>query len=206
MARGILAKKIGMTQVFDENGKLIPVTVLQAGPCTVTQVKNEITDKYSALQLGFGSAKEKNTSKAEAGHLKKHGLSMFRRLAEFRDVSGEFTEGQVIKADIFSAGEKIKATATSKGKGFQGVQKRYGFGGGRATHGSKFHRAPGSMGAGTTPHHVFKGKRLPGQTGNKTATVTNLKVFQVDAENNILMIKGAIPGPRTGIVKIEAMS
>lgn len=205
MARGIIAKKIGMTQIFDDAGKIIPVTVLQAGPCKVTQVKTVEKENYTSVQLGFESVREKVLTRAELGHLKKGGNEALRILREFRDMGADYEPGSVVKADIFQAGDRVKVTGTSKGKGFQGVQKRYGFGGGRATHGSKFHRAPGSLGAGTYPAKVFKGKRMPGQTGAKTMTATHLEVVLVDADKNLLMIKGAIPGPRTGIVKIEAM-
>ncbi len=205
MARGIIAKKLGMTQIFDDNGKIVPVTVLQAGPCTVTQVKTVESDSYQAVQLGYQPVREKVLSKAELGHLKKCGAGPMRVLSEFRDMGSEMEPGQEIRADIFNVGERVKVTGVSKGKGFQGVQKRYGFGGGRATHGSKFHRAPGSMGAGTYPAKVFKGKRMPGQTGNVTITTKDLEVVIVDAEKNLMMIKGSVPGPRTGIVKIEAM-
>jgi large subunit ribosomal protein L3 len=205
MARGIIAKKLGMTQIFDDAGKIVPVTVLQAGPCKVTQVKTVEKENYTSVQMGFESAREKVLNKAELGHLKKGGNEALRVLREFRDMEGDYEPGSVVKADIFQAGDRVKVTGTSKGKGFQGVQKRYGFGGGRATHGSKFHRAPGSMGAGTYPAKVFKGKRMPGQTGAKIMTTTHLEIVMVDAEKDLVMIKGAIPGPRTGIVKIEAM-
>ena len=205
MARGIIAKKIGMTQLFDENGKLIPVTVLQAGPCTVVQVKTVESDSYSAVQLGFEPVREKTLTKPELGHFKKNQLEPFRVLKEFRDVEMDLQVGQKVTADVFSAGDRVKVTGLSKGKGYQGVMKRHGFGGGRRTHGSKFHRAPGGIGAATYPARVRKGKKLPGQLGNKTTTTTNLKIFKTDSENNILMIKGSIPGARTTIVKIEAM-
>lgn len=205
MARGIIAKKLGMTQIFDDAGKIIPVTVLQAGPCKVTQVKTVEKENYKSVQLGFDAVREKVLSRAELGHLKKSGSEALRTLFEFRDMGDEYQIGTVVKADVFQAGDRVKVTGTSKGKGFQGVQKRYGFGGGRATHGSKFHRAPGSMGAGTTPARVFKGKRMPGHTGTEIMTTTHLQVVLVDAEKNLLMIKGAVPGPRTGIVKVEAM-
>lgn len=205
MARGIIAKKIGMTQLFNEAGKLIPVTVLQAGPCTVTQIKTEESDSYVAVQLGFGVIRDSILNKPEMGHLKKNNLQAFKVLKEFRNTGLELEVGQQVTAEIFEAGEKVKITGTSKGKGFQGVMKRYGFGGGRRTHGSKFHRAPGGIGAATYPGRVFKGKKLAGQTGNKTRTITNLKIFKVDVANNLIMVQGAVPGPRTSILKIEAM-
>lgn len=205
MAKGIIAKKMGMTQFFDENGKVVPVTILQAGPCFVTQVKTKEKDSYEAIQIGFGVSREKLLTKPELGHLKKSGVPAVRFLREFRDTGLDLKEGQEVKPDIFEVGEYVKVTGISKGKGFQGVMKRHGFGGGRMTHGSKFHKAPGSMGASTFPSRVFKGKRLPGHTGSRTSTVTNLKVVHVDMSNSVLMVYGAVPGPRTTIVKVEAM-
>lgn len=205
MAKGIIAKKMGMTQFFDENGKVVPVTILQAGPCFVTQVKTKEKDSYEAIQIGFGLTREKLISKPEQGHLKKSGSPALKVLREFRDTGLNLAEGQEVKPDIFQVGEFVKVTGISKGKGFQGVMKRHGFGGGRMTHGSKFHKAPGSMGASTFPSRVFKGKKLPGRTGGRISTVTNLKVVHIDTSNNMLMVYGAVPGPRTTIVKVEAM-
>jgi len=205
MAKGILAKKIGMTQLYDETGKVLPVTLLQAGPCYVTQVKTKETDNYDAIQLGFDTLREVLLSKAELGHTKKNNIPAVRRIAEFRDFGSELKAGEVVKADIFVPGEKVKVTGVSKGKGFAGVIKRHGFGGGRATHGSKFHRAPGSLGAGTFPGRVFKGVKMPGHAGVKVTSVMNLKVVRVDAENNLLYIKGAVPGSQKAYVRIEAL-
>lgn len=207
MARGILAKKLGMTQVFDESGNMIPVTVLQAGPCVVTQIRTPEKEQYSAMQLAFESVKPEKLSKAEQGHFTKHGVEgAYRHLSEFRDPGMELTVGQVLKADIFTAGDRIKVTGVSKGKGFQGVMKRHGFGGGRASHGSHFHRAPGSLGASSTPSRVFKNTKLPGHTGQIKSSSMNLKVVRVNADENILLVSGAVPGSRTSLVRVEALS
>jgi len=206
MAKGLIAKKIGMSQVFDETGRLVPVTVLQAGPCKVLQVKTAEKDRYSAVQVGFQSVRESILSKAEAGHCKKAGSGFYKYLAEFRNVKEGFEFGQELKADIFAKGDIVKIIGVSKGKGFQGVIKRHGFQGGRKTHGSKFHRAPGSMGSGTYPGRVFKGKKLPGHAGQKNVSLINVKVVGVDPVNNLLFVKGGVPGARTTIVKVEAMS
>ncbi len=203
MAKGIIAKKLGMTRIFDEAGVSVPVTVLRAGPCRVVQVKTAEKDQYSAVQLGFEVVRKKVLNKAELGHQKQF-EAPYRVLREFRD-AGELQVGQELKADVFAAGETVKVTGISKGKGFQGVVKRYGFGGGRATHGSGFHRAPGSLNASTTPARVFKGKKMAGHMGVDQVTVRNLKIFQVDPLENLIFVKGAIPGPRTGYVKIEAI-
>ena len=204
MASGLIAKKIGMSQIFDESGKAVPITILQAGPCKVVQVKTEEKDRYSSVQIGFEAVKESNLSKAEAGHLKKAGNDLFRHLAEFRDPSAEYTQGQEIGPDLFEVGQTVKITGVSKGKGFQGVIKRHGFKGGRATHGSKFHRAPGSLGSGTYPSEVKKGKRMTGHAGSKTVSITRAKIVAVDTANNLLMVRGGVPGANTSIVKIEA--
>lgn len=205
MAKGILARKLGMTQLYDENGKSVPVTILEAGPCTVVQVKTQQTDRYNAVQLAFDPIRPKLLTKPRLHHFTKKELSPFRVLREIRDPEMELTQGQVLKADIFAAGDIVKATGISKGKGFQGVMKRHGFGGGRASHGSAFHRAPGSIGAHTFPAKVWKGKKLPGHGGCLQTTTINLKVMRVDAEKNLILVKGAVPGPRTSFVKIEAM-
>ena len=206
MARGLLARKIGMTNVFDENGKSIPVTVLRAGPCTVAQLKTAEKDNYSAAQLAFEPIRAKLLTKPQLGHLEKKGLQPHRILKEFRDFGMDLEVGQVLKADVFNAGDTVKVSGVSKGKGFAGVMKRHGFGGGRATHGSHFHRAPGSLGATSTPSRVFKGKKLPGHAGVKNTTIINAKIVQVDAENDLLLVKGAVPGARTSLVRIEAQS
>ncbi len=197
MKKAILATKVGMTQIFDENGVLIPVTVLQAGPCVVTQIKTEDNDGYCAVQVGFVDKREKLVNKPQKGHYDKAGVSYKRYLKELKfENASEYEVGQEIKADIFEAGDHIDATAISKGKGFQGAIKRHGQSRGPMTHGSKYHRHAGSNGAASDPSKVFKGKKMPGQMGNKRVTVQNLEIVQVDAENNLLLIKGAVPGPK----------
>ena len=221
MKKAILATKVGMTQIFNnEDGVLIPVTVLQAGPCVVTQVKTVENDGYSAVQGGVGDKKEKivtkdnsgkkaiahrnGVTKAEKGHFDKAGVSGKRYVKEFRfDNAEEYALAQEIKADIFAEGDHIDATAISKGKGFQGAIKRHGQSRGPMTHGSKFHRHAGSNGAASDPSKVFKGKKMPGQMGNKKITVQNLEVVRVDAENNLLLVKGSVPGPKKCLVTIK---
>lgn len=204
MKKGILATKVGMTQIFDENGILVPVTVLQAGPCVVTQIKTEENDGYSAVQVGYMDKREKLVNKPQKGHFDKAGVSCKRFLREFKfENAAEYEVGQEIKADIFQAGDHIDATAISKGKGFQGAIKRHGQSRGPMTHGSKYHRHAGSNGAASDPSKVFKGKKMPGQMGNKRVTIQNLEIVQVDAENNLLLIKGAVPGPRKSMVTIK---
>ena len=204
MKKAILATKVGMTQIFDENGVLVPVTVLQAGPCVVTQVKTADNDGYSAIQVGFGEKKENRVNKPMKGQFAKAGVSCKRYLKEFRFEDAEtYTLGQEIKADIFGAGGKIDATATSKGKGFQGAIKRHGQSRGPMAHGSKYHRHAGSNGACSDPSKVFKGKRMPGQMGGKKITVQNLEIVKVDVENNLLLVKGAVPGPKKSMVTIK---
>ena len=204
MKKAILATKVGMTQIFNENGALVPVTVLQAGPCVVTQVKTEENDGYKAVQVGFVDKREKLVSKPVKGHFDKAGVSYKRYVREFRlENAEEYSVKDEIKADIFAAGDKIDATAISKGKGFQGAIKRYGQSRGPMAHGSKFHRHQGSNGSATTPGRVFKGKGMPGQMGNKQITIQNLEVVKVDTENNLLLIKGAVPGPKKSLVTIK---
>ena len=204
MKKAIVAKKVGMTQIFNEDGVLTPVTVLEAGPVFVTQIKNEYTDGYSAVQVGFGDIREKLVNKPKQGHFAKAGVENKRFLTEFKfDNAEEYELGQEIKVDIFEAGDKIDVTATSKGKGFQGAIKRHGQSRGPMTHGSKYHRHAGSNGAASDPSKVFKGKKMPGQMGNKRVTVQNLEIVQVDAENNLLLIKGAVPGPKKSLVTIK---
>ena len=204
MKKAILATKVGMTQIFDENGVLVPVTVLQAGPCVVTQVKTADNDGYSAIQVGFGEKKENRVNKPMKGQFAKAGVSCKRYLKEFRFEDAEtYTLGQEIKADIFAAGDKVDATAISKGKGFQGTIKRHNNSRLKETHGSgPVHRHAGSMGACSSPSRIFKGKGMPGQMGNEKVTVQNLEIVKVDAENNLIALKGAIPGPKGGIVSI----
>ncbi|MBQ9550716.1 MAG: 50S ribosomal protein L3 [Lachnospiraceae bacterium] len=220
MTKAILARKIGMTQIFDENGVVTPVTVLEAGPCTVTQVKTVENDGYNAVQVGFGEIKDKvigkdaggkkqiahphGTTKAMAGHFKKAGTESKRFVREFKfDNASDYQLAQEIKADIFEAGDFVDATAISKGKGFQGTIKRLGQHRGPMKHGSKFHRHQGSNGACSSPSRVFKGKGMPGHMGSKKITVQNLQVVRVDAEKNLLLVKGAVPGAKKALVTIK---
>ena len=204
MKKGILATKVGMTQIFNENGVLTPVTVLQAGPCVVTQVKTVENDGYSAVQVGYVDKREKLVSKPLKGHFNKAGVSYKRFVREFRlENASEYSVKDEIKADIFAAGDKIDATAISKGKGFQGAIKRHGQSRGPMAHGSKFHRHAGSNGAASDPSKVFKGKKMPGQMGNKKITIQNLEIVRVDSENNLLLVKGAVPGPKKSLVTIK---
>ena len=204
MKKAIMAKKIGMTQIFDEANNLIPVTVLEAGPCTVVQKKTIENDGYEAIQVGFVDAKEKQLIKPEKGHFAKAGVAAKKFLKEFRleDITA-YEVGAEIKADIFAAGEKIDVTGTSKGKGYQGAIKKYNQSRGPMGHGSKSHRVAGSMGAATSPGRVMKGKGLPSHMGCITKTVQNLEVVRVDAEKNIILIKGAVPGPKGTIITIK---
>lgn len=218
MKKAILATKVGMTQIFNEDGTLTPVTVLQAGPCVVTQIKTVENDGYSAVQVGFIDKKDKTVNKdksgrkeivhrhgltkAEQGHFAKAGVSGKRFVREFK-LEGEYELAQEIKVDIFEAGDKVDATAISKGKGFQGAIKRHNQHRGPMTHGSKFHRHAGSNGAASDPSKVFKGKKMPGQMGNKKITIQNLEVVRVDAQNNLLLIKGSVPGPKKSLVTIK---
>ncbi len=203
--KGILGRKIGMTQVFNENGEMIPVTVIQAGPCYVTQVKTKETDGYEAIQIGFEQVAPKRLNKPELGHLKKHDLPPLRILREIRvDNASQYQVGQVLTVEIFQPGEYVDVTGTSKGRGFAGVVKRWGFGGGPKTHGqSDRWRAPGSVGAGTFPGRVLPGTRMAGRMGNERVTVRNLQVVKVDPENNLILVKGAVPGHKKGLVIIR---
>ena len=220
MKKAILATKVGMTQIFNEDGVLTPVTVLQAGPCVVTQIKTVENDGYSAVQVGFVDKKDKivnkdangkkeivhrhGVTKAEQGHFAKAGVSSKRFVREFKfENADEYTLAQEIKADIFAAGEKVDATAISKGKGFQGAIKRHNQHRGPMTHGSKFHRHAGSNGAASDPSKVFKGKKMPGQMGAKKITIQNLEIVRVDAENNLILVKGSVPGPKKSLVTIK---
>ena len=205
MQKAIIGKKVGMTQIFDESGKVIPVTVVEAGPCVVTQKKTVETDGYTAVQLGFGDVAEKKLSKPEAGHLKKAGVAAHRYVREFKlDDTATYEVGQVIKADVFANGDKVDVTGKSKGKGFQGNIKRWNQARGRKTHGSHSYRVAGSMGACTYPGEVFKTKHLPGHMGHERITVQNLEVVRADAERNLLLIKGAIPGAKGGLVLVRS--
>ena len=204
MKKAILATKVGMTQIFNENGALVPVTVLQAGPCVVTQVKTAENDGYKAVQVGFVDKREKLVNKPQKGHFDKAGVSYKRYVREFKfDNASEYALAQEIKADIFAAGDKVDATAVSKGKGFQGAIKRHGQHRGPMAHGSKFHRHQGSNGACSSPSRVFKGKGMPGHMGCVKVTVQNLEVVRVDAEQNLLLVKGAVPGPKKALVTIK---
>ena len=204
MKKAILTTKVGMTQVFSEDGVLTPVTVLQAGPCVVTQVKTVENDGYSAVQVGFGDIREKLVNKPKKGHFAKAGVTAKRFLEEFRLEDAEsYTLGQEIKADVFAAGDKVDATAKSKGKGFQGAIKRHGQSRGPMAHGSKYHRHAGSNGSATTPGRVFKGKHMPGHMGAVRVTVQNLEVVSVDAEKNLILVKGAVPGPKKSLVMLK---
>ena len=204
MKKAILATKVGMTQIFDENGALIPVTVLQAGPCVVTQVKTVENDGYEAVQVGFVDKRDKLVSKPAKGHFDKAGVSYKRYVRELKlENAGEYSVKDEIKADVFAAGDRIDATAISKGKGFQGAIKRHGQHRGPMAHGSKFHRHQGSNGACSDPSKVFKGKGMPGHMGSKQITIQNLEIVRVDAENNLLLVKGAVPGPKKALVTVK---
>lgn len=204
MKKAIIGKKIGMTQIFDQDGKIIPVTVVEAGPCAVLQKKTVENDGYVAIQVGFEEIREKLVNKPAKGHFAKAGVSLRRTIKEFRlDNVDEYEVGQEIKADIFAAGDKIDVSGVSKGKGFQGVIKRWNAQRGPMTHGSKFHRAPGSMGASSDPSKTFKNKHMPGQMGRVNKTVLNLEVVKVIADKNLILIKGGIPGPNKGKVVIR---
>lgn len=204
MKKGIIGKKVGMTQLFMEDGTLLPVTVVKAGPCTVIQKKTVDNDGYSALQLGFEQANASKAIKPILGHCTKSGKGVFKHLREFKfENCSDYNVGDEFTVEQFAAGDLIDVTGTSIGKGFQGVIKRWNFKGGRSTHGSRFHRAPGSIGASATPSHVFKNKKMPGQLGNEKVTVQRLQVVRVDSAENLLMIKGAIPGHKNNIVLIK---
>ena len=204
MKKAILATKVGMTQIFNEDGVLTPVTVLQAGPCVVTQVKTVENDGYAAVQVGFVDTREKLVNKAEKGHFDKAGVAYKKFVREFRlENAAEYAPAQEIKADIFAAGDKIDATAVSKGKGFQGAIKRLGQHRGPMAHGSKFHRHQGSNGACSSPSKVFKGKGMPGHMGSVKVTTQNLEVVRVDADKNLLLIKGAVPGAKKALITVK---
>ncbi len=204
MTKGILGKKLGMTQVFTPEGKVIPVTVIQVGPCVVMQKKDVENDGYEAIQLGFSDKKENNAIKPELGHAKKAGTTPKRYVREIRGVNlADYEVGQEVNADLFSEGEFVDVTGTSKGKGFQGVIKRHGQSRGPMAHGSRYHRRPGSMGS-IAANRVFKGKKLPGQMGNETVTLRNLEIVKVDAERNVLLVKGSVPGPNKSYIKVKS--
>lgn len=205
MKKGIIGKKIGMTQIFDEKGNVVPVTVIEATPNVVAQVKTVETDGYNSIQLGYGEVKDKHINKPEKGHFTKAGLVAKKHLREFRveDVEN-YKVGDEVKADIFEAGEKIDVQGTTKGKGFQGVIKRHGQHRGPMGHGSMYHRRPGSMGSTSTPGRVFKGKKLPGHMGRVTVTIQNLDVVRVDMDKNVILVKGSVPGAKGAILKIKS--
>ncbi len=205
MKKGIIGKKLGMTQIFLEDGSVVPVTVIEAGPCTVAQKKTVDTDGYDAVQLAFGDVKEKHMTKAEIGHFKKAGVEVKKHLKEFRlDSASEMNVGDVVSADTFAAGEKVDITGITKGHGYSGAVKRWGHHILRMTHGTgPIHRQVGSMGANSTPSRVFKNKKMAGQYGNEQVTVLNLSVVKIDTEKNIIAVKGAVPGAKGGIVFIR---
>ena len=204
MKKAILGKKIGMTQIFDENGKAIPVTAIEAGPCTVIQIKTVDNDGYQAVKLGFGEVKENKLTKPKKGEFAKANIIPKKHLREFRLEEISYNVGDEIKADIFAAGEKVDIQGTSKGKGFQGVIKRHGQHRGPMGHGSMYHRRPGSMGPTSTPGRVFKGKKLPGHMGHVTVTIQNLDVVKVDMDKNVILVKGSVPGAKGAILKIKS--
>ena len=199
----ILAKKLGMTQVFLEDGKVERVTVLEAGPCPVTAIRTNERDGYVAVQLAFGASKEKHLTRAEIGHLKKVGAPPMRHVKEFRDEAGELLVGENVTVENFEVGQKVKVSGTSKGKGFQGTIKRHNFASGPKSHGSHNKRAPGSIGASATPSRVFKGIRGPGQMGNKRVTQKGLEIVRLDAAQNLMLLRGSVPGPRNGYVEVR---
>jgi large subunit ribosomal protein L3 len=200
----ILAKKLGMTQLFDEDGRVQRVTVLEAGPCPVTAVRSSEDDGYDAVQLAFGESKEKHISKPELGHLKAAKVGAYKHLVEFRDERGELNVGDTVTADAFEAGDKVKVSGVSKGKGFQGTIKRHNFSRGPSSHGSHNVRAPGSIGASAWPARVFKGIRGPGQMGNKRATQRGLTIVRVDAGDNLILLRGAVPGATGALVEVRS--
>ena len=203
MKKLLIGKKLGMTQIFAEDGESVPITVIEAEPSVIVQKKTQGSDGYDALQLGYGRVKQKNVTKPLQGHLKKADKGFFRNLRELRTATDSYELGQELKVDIFAAGDYIDVIGTSKGKGFAGVVKRHGFSGGRATHGSMFHRAPGSIGASAEPSRVLKGKKLPGQMGDVRKTIQNLLVMGVRPERNLILVKGSIPGCRNSVVIIR---
>ncbi len=204
MVNGLLGRKLGMTRVFTEDGRWIHVTLVEAGPCTVIQKKTQDTDGYDAVQVGYGDVKETRLNKPQDGHFKKSGQTPKRVLKEFRVAAdASLSVGDEIRSDIFKAGDRVDVSGTSKGKGFAGVIKRYGFGGGPGGHGSHFHRAPGSVGQSADPSKVYKGKRLPGRMGNVTRTTQNLEVVQVDEEKNLILVRGPVPGANGGMIIVK---
>ena len=205
MKKALIGKKVGMTQIFDEKGNVVPVTVIEAGPCVVAQIKNNDTDGYEAIQLGFGKVNEKKLTKPAKGHFEKSKLEAKKYLREFRvDDIANYNVGDILNADTFEVGDKIDIQGITKGKGFQGVIKRHGQHRGPMGHGSMYHRRPGSMGSTSTPGRVFKGKKLPGHMGVSTVTIQNLDVVKVDLDKNLLLVKGSVPGVKGAILKIKS--
>ena len=205
MKKALIGRKVGMTQIFDEEGKVIPVTAIEVGPCTVTQIQTVEQDGYTAVQLGFGEVKERKLNKPELGHLSKNKLAPKKYLREFRLDSVEGMKvGDELKADVFAVGDKVDVQGTSKGKGFQGVIKRHGQSRGPMGHGSMYHRRPGSMGPTSTPGRVFPGKNLPGHMGVETVTIQNLEVVKVDLDKNVILVKGSVPGTKGAILKVKS--
>lgn len=203
MSIGLLGNKIGMTQIFDESGNIIPVTILKVGPCIITQIKTEMKDGYNAIQVGYSNTSNKSLTQSELGHLQKSNIQPLKYLKEFRiDNVDEFEVGQVLNVDLLSINQLVNIKGKTVGKGFSGLQKRYNFTRGPMTHGSKNHRAPGSIGMGTTPGRVLPGKKMPGQMGNKLTTIKKLKVIQLSSEENILIIKGSVPGKPGNLLSI----
>ena len=204
MHRGLLGRKLGMSSLFSPEGQQVPVTVLEVGPCVVTQVKTRATDGYDALQVGFAEKRGKRINKPVEGHLKKSGGQAYAFLREISvDDPSEYTLGQALTVDMFQVGERVDISGVSKGKGFSGVVKRWGFHGGGATHGSMFHRAPGSVGASATPSKIIKGRKMPGHYGNQRVTVRNLEIVDIRPDQHLLIIKGAVPGCRSGLVEVR---
>ena len=206
MFKGLIGRKVGMTQIFDDDGIAFPVTLIEAGPCYVTQIKTEDNDGYSSVQIGFDEVKPKRLTRGQLGHLERNSLPPLKTLREFRTKNPEISEGDLLKADVFEKDERVDIVGTSKGRGFAGVVKRYGFAGGPKTHGqSDRQRAPGSLGSGTTPGRVFKGKRGPGRMGNDRVTSANVRVVLVDPERNLIAVDGSVPGPKGGMVVIKGV-
>lgn len=204
MEKKILGKKLGMTQIFAENGEMLPITVIEAGPCAVVQIKTADKEGYNAVQLGYGDIKEKNVNKPLKGHFAKAGAENARVIKEFRvEDTSDYTLGAKVTVDVFAGGDIVDVTGVSKGKGYQGVIKRYGKSRGPEAHGSGYHRGVGSMGSGTTPGRIPKNKKMPGQTGRETVTIQNLEIVRVDAEKNLLLVKGSVPGPKGCVVEIK---
>jgi large subunit ribosomal protein L3 len=204
MCKGLMGKKLGMTGLFAADGRVIPVTVIQAGPCVVTQIKTQASDGYNALQLAFEEVKARHVNRPLQGHFRKSGEAMFRHVQEFAvDHPEEYTLGQRITLDIFAVGERVDVSGTTKGRGFSGVIKKEGFSGGRTTHGSKCHRIPGSIGSSAWPSRVFKGKGLPGHYGAERQTMQNIEIVDIRADDHILLVRGAVPGPASGLVAIK---